>query len=121
MKTASPVCRGLALCAAIALIASAFLQSARSADTPRIDALHVAKVATDYLATQGRNAPHIVSISLESDALFGGKNSWIVRFSHALLTDGNREIGMRVRLDGSVSYLTEDKPGTKKRNFPLKS
>ena len=121
MKTASFTRRCLALCAVIALAASAFLQNANSADAPRIDALHVAKVATDYLATHGKSAPHIVSISLESDAFIGGKLSWIVRFSHALLTDGNREVGMRVKLDGSVSYLTEDKSGPKKRNVPLKS
>ena len=121
MKTASLTLRCLALCAAIALVASAFPQSARAADAPRIDALHVAKIATDYLASHGRSAPHIVSISLDSEAILSGKSSWIVRFSHALLTDGNREVGMRVKLDGSVSYLTEDKNGPKKRNVPLKS
>lgn len=121
MKTASFTRRSLALCAVITLAASVFLQSANAENAPRLDALHVAKVATDYLATHGRNAPHIVSISLESDAFIGGKISWIVRFSHALLTDGNREVGMRVKLDGSVSYLTEDKNGPKKRNVPLKS
>ncbi len=121
MKTASLTRRCLVLCAAIGLIASAIPHAARAADAPRIDALHVAKVATAYLATHGRSAPHIVSVSLEADAFIGGKTSWIVRFSHPLLTDGNREVGMRVRLDGSVSYLTEDKTGPKKRNVPLKS
>ncbi|MCX6982405.1 MAG: hypothetical protein NTV08_16885 [Verrucomicrobia bacterium] len=121
MKTTSLTRRCLALCAVITLGASAFLQSANADNAPRIDALHVAKVATDYLATHGRNAPHIVSIALETDSLLGGKSSWIVRFSHALLTDGNREVGMRVKPDGSVSYLTEDKYGPKKRNVPLKS
>ena len=121
MKTASFTRQCLAVCAVITLGASAFLQIANAENAPRIDALHVAKVATDYLATHGRNAPHIVSISLESDAFIGGKTSWIVRFSHALLTDGNREVGMRVKLDGSVSYLTEDKYGPKKRNVPVKS
>ena len=121
MKTASFTRRCLALCAVITLGASAFLQSANAENAPRIDALHVAKVATDYLATHGRSAPHIVSIALESDSIMGGKISWIVRFSHALLVDGNREVGMRVKFDGSVSYLTEDKSGPKKRNVPLKS
>lgn len=121
MKFTTFTCRCLALYAITALIAFATPQYARAADGPRIDALHVAKVATDYLTNHGRNAPSIVSISLETDALLGGKTSWIVRFSHALLTDGNREIGMRVKLDGTVSYLTEDKAGGKKRNVPLKS
>ena len=110
-----------ALCAAITLGAFAFLQSAHADNAARVDALHVAKVATDYLATHGKNAPYITSIALEADALMGGRTSWIVRFSRPILTDGNKEVGMRVKHDGSVSYLTEDKSAPKKRNVPLKS
>ena len=121
MKTASLFLRSRALCAALALGTLAFLPSALAEDAPRIDALHVAKIAADYLATHGRNAPHVVSIALESDALIGGKTSWIVRFSRPILTDGNKEVGLRVKHDGAVSYLTEAKPGAKKRNVPLKS
>ena len=117
MKIAPILRRAAALCAALALSASAL----SAADARRVDALHVAKVATDYLATLGKNAPQIVSIALESDALVGGKTSWIVRFSHSILVDGNKEIGMRVKLDGSVSHLTESKTGPKPRNVPLKS
>ena len=120
MKTASPVLRRHALCAAIALGALAFLPSAQAQSAPRIDALQVAKIATDYLATHGKGAPHVVSIALEMDALMGGKTSWIVRWSRPLIADGNKEVGMRVKLDGSVSYLVEDKSGTKKRGVPVK-
>ena len=121
MKNASLLHRRLAVCAAIALGALAFFPNAHADNAPRIDALHVAKLATDYLATHGSSAPHIVSIAIESEALMGGKTSWIVRFSRPVLADGNREIGMRVKLDGSVSFLIEDKSGPKKRNVPLKS
>ena len=113
--------RRLALCAAIALCASAFPPRALSDDAPRLDALRVAKLATDYLATHGRSAPHIVSIAWEKDAMFRGTSSWIVRWSHPILADGNKEIGMRVRGDGNVSYLIEDKSAPKKRAVPLKS
>ncbi len=113
--------RRIAVCAAIALGVLAIFPAAHAENAPRIDALHVAKVATDYLATHGRNAPHITSIELAPDALMGGKTSWIVRFSHAIVTDGNKEVGMRVKPDGSVSYLVEDKSAPKKRNVPLKS
>ncbi len=109
------------LCAAITLGALAFLQSAHADNAARVDALHVAKVATDYLATHGRNAPHITSIALEAEAMMGGKTSWIVRFSRPIVTDGNKEVGMRVKHDGSVSYLVDDKSAPKKRNVPLKS
>ena len=121
MKTGSLLHRSRAVCAAIALGAFAFLPVARAENGPRIDALHVAKLASDYLATHGKDAPYVVSIALEKDALLGGKTSWIVRWSHALLADGNKEVGMRVKLDGSVSYLIDDKAGSKKRAAPLKS
>ena len=112
--------RSLALCAAIALGALVILPSARAGDAPRIDALHVAKIASDYLATHGRNAPYVVSIALEADALLGGKSTWIVRFSHPISADGNSEVGMRVKLDGTVSYLVKDKDGAKKHGAPVK-
>lgn len=121
MTPGSPVHRCRAVCAAIALGALAFLPVARAENAPRIDALHVAKLASDYLAAHGKDAPHVVSIALEKDALLGGKTSWIVRWSRPLLADGNKEVGMRVKPDGSVSYLVEDKSGPKKRAVPLKS
>ena len=91
-----------------------------SGNAPRIDALHVAKIASDYLATHGKDAPHIVSIALEADALMGGRSSWIVRFSRPISVDGNSEVGMRVKLDGAVSYLVKDKDAAKKHGAPVK-
>ena len=120
MKTPSLLHRGRALCAAIALGALAFLQTAHAESAPRIDALQVAKLAAAYLATHGKDAPYVVSIALEAEAVTGGKFSWIVRWSHPILSDGNQETGMRVKPDGSVSYLVENKSGPKKRAVPLK-
>jgi len=108
----------LAACTAIAL---AFLPTAHADDHPRIDALRVAKIATDYLATHGKGAPDIVSIAIEKDALFHGKTSWVVRWSHPLAVDGNMEVGMRVKFDGTVSYLVDEKAGSKKRAEAPKS
>ncbi|MEO6738877.1 MAG: hypothetical protein ABIP20_01400 [Chthoniobacteraceae bacterium] len=121
MKTTSHTHRLTAFCAAIALSAFSILPASRAESAPRIDALQVAKIASDYLATHGRNAPHIVSIALETDALLGGQLSWIVRFSRAVSADGNSEVGMRVKLDGTVSYLVKDKNGSQKKRVPLKS
>lgn len=120
MKTASLLHRCRAVCAAIALGAFG-LPIAQAGDAPRVDALRVAKIAAEYLATHGKDAPYVVSIALENDALLGGRTSWIVRWSRPLLADGNKEVGMRVKLDGSVSYLVDDKAAAKKRAAPLKS
>lgn len=121
MKSASLLHRSRTFCAALALGALAILPTAHAENAPRMDALHVAKIAADYLATHGKDAPHIISIVLEPDALLGGKTSWIVRWSRPLLADGNKEVGMRVKLDGTVSYLVDDKSSPKKRAVPLKS
>lgn len=111
----------IALCAAIALGFLACQPAANAQNASAIDALRVAKIATDYLATQGKGAPHIISIALESDSLVGGKISWVVRFSRPILSDGNKEIGMRVKTDGTTSFLIEDKSGPKKHRVPVKS
>ena len=118
MKIASLLHRSRAVCAAIAF---AFLPEAQAENAPRIDALHVAKVASDYLATHGKDAPYITSIALEKEAILSDKTSWVVRFSRPVLADGNKEVGIRVKFDGSVSYLIEGKSGPKKRRVPLKS
>ena len=121
MKTASLLNRSRTFCAALALGALAILPTAHAENAPRMDALRVAKIAADYLATHGKDAPYVVSIVLEPDALLGGKTSWIVRWSRPLLADGHKEVGMRVKLDGTVSYLVDDKSSPKKRAVPLKS
>ena len=120
MTPAIPL-RRIALCAALTLGFLACQPAASAQNAAGIDALRVAKIATDYLASHGKGAPHIVSIALEADALLGGKVSWVVRFSRPVLSDGNREIGMRVKNDGTTSFLIEDKSGPVKHRVPVKS
>lgn len=115
MTTTSHFAPWRTACAVLGLGVFALCPTTHAADAPRVDALRVAKLATEYLATQGRNAPHVVSIALVKDALLRGETSWIVRWSDPLVVDGNKEVGMRVKLDGSVSYLTDDKHGPKKK------
>jgi hypothetical protein len=107
--------------AVVAAVALAFLPAGYAEDAPRIDALRVAKMAADYLATRGKDAPYVVSIVLEKDALIHGKNSWLVRWSRPIPLDADKEIGMRVRLDGSVTHIVEDKSGPKKHRAPMKT
>lgn len=81
----------------------------------KVDALRVAKIATDYLAKQGAGAPQIVSITLDSGTVLNAKQSWVVRWSAPLGTDSPREVGLRVRPDGSVARLVEDTHSVSKR------
>ena len=113
MKSGSLLGRCRTVCAAVALGTIAFLPAVHAGDAPRVDALRVAKMAADYLATCGKDAPYIVSIVLEKDALFRGTTSWVVHWSRPVTLDGNTEIGMRVRLDGSVTHLVDAKSGRK--------
>lgn len=121
MRHAPPFRCCLIFCAAIALGILALLPVAHAGNAPGVDAQRVAKIASDYLASHGKGAPYVVSIVLEADAIGSARTSWVVRFSRPLLADGNMEVGIRVKLDGSVSYLIEDKSGPKKRGVPLKS
>jgi hypothetical protein len=82
---------------------------------PAVDAARAAKIATDYLNGLGGRAPHIVSMTLESSALVKGTQSWVVRWSSAIDAEDQREIGLRVRMDGSVARLMEDKTAASKK------
>lgn len=104
------ILRSLVLSAAIAL--TPFVRA--DDPPPRVDALQVAKIASAYLATQ-KSAPYVVSIVFEREAIFNGTSSWIVRWSRPIVADGNTEVGMRVKSDGSVTYIVEGKSSPKKR------
>jgi hypothetical protein len=96
------------LCAAFGLCAmTAF------AGAPKVDAARATRMATDYLAKLGGNAPHIVSVNLERTALVNGEDSWVIRFSEPIVEGNQREIGVRVRMDGVMAHIVED--GTAKR------
>ncbi len=89
--------------------ASAFAQA------PKVDAVKAARLATDYLATLGASAPHIVSVTLEQSALLSGSQSWVIRWSAPVMDNGNREIGVRVKMDGSLAHLVDNLAGRKER------
>jgi hypothetical protein len=91
------------------------LSIAAVAQAPKLDAARAAKLATDYLATLGPSAPHIVSITLEKSAIINGSHSWIVRWSSPIQEGTQSEIGVRVKMDGTLAHLVEDKEARKKR------
>ena len=86
-----------------------------SAQAPAVDAARAARLATDYLNTLGSSAPHIVSVTLEKSAIVGGTQSWIVRWSKPIVEGPQSEIGVRVKMDGTLAHLVEDKEARKKR------
>ena len=98
---------------AIAIVATSSVTAL--AQAPKVDAARAARLATDYLATLGTGAPHIVSVTLEKSALVNGSLSWIVRWSAPVNDGGNREIGVRVKMDGTLAHLVENLEGRKDR------
>ncbi len=104
--------KSLLLLAALAMMsfATSPLQAAE-----KVDALRVAKIATDYLAKQGAGAPEIVSITLDNGTVLNVKHSWVVRWSAPIGSGKAREVGLRVRPDGSVARLVEDSHSVSKR------
>lgn len=103
----------LALFTALSLTVDSF--TAVQAETPKLDAAKAARIATDYLAKLGGNAPHIVSLSLDQSALIRGEQSWVVKWSEPVLDGENREVGARIKMDGSISFLVEDTKGKMER------
>jgi hypothetical protein len=93
----------------------ALLPAGAAAEAPKLDAARATKLAADYLATLGSSAPYIVSVTLEKGALVNGTQSWVVRWSEPINDGANREIGVRVKMDGTVAHLVEDVEGRKKR------
>ena len=85
------------------------------AQTPKIDAVRAARLASDYLATLGPSAPYIVSVTLEKGALLDATQSWIVKWSAPIMDGANREIGVRVKMDGSLAHLVDNLEGRKER------
>jgi hypothetical protein len=104
MKTLLLVCTTLAL---------AF--TGHAAEKPGIDALRAAKVATDFLAKMGGDAPYITSISIDPGAIFNGHPTWVVKWSKPIEAEGNKEVGVRVKNDGTVVRLIEAKGSRSKR------
>jgi hypothetical protein len=102
-----------------ALLLSALLVAASAAGAlaqrPSLDAARATKIATDYLATLGASAPFIESVSLEKSALVNGTLSWVIRWSDPIRDGAKNEIGVRVKMDGSMAHLVEDTEGRKKR------
>lgn len=99
----------------VAALALTFPAVAPAGDAPQLDAARAAKIATDYLARLGKNPPYIVSITLQKDGIMQSKRSWIARWSDPVFADGDKEVGLRVNLDGTTVILIEDKSSKSKR------
>jgi len=103
-------------CALVAVLLAWLLPGivAIADNRPALDAVRAAKIATDYLSRLGPGAPHIVSLTLEKSAIIRGRTSWIARWSRTVENEGDRELGLRVNLDGTSVRLVEDKSNSKR-------
>ena len=86
-----------------------FTCSGFAAERPGIDALRATKLATDFIAKMGPNAPYIASVSIDRGAIFNGTPTWVVKYNAPIEVDGSKEVGLRVKSDGSVVRLVEAK------------
>ncbi len=92
-------------CCALAI----FAPTLSAKEKPGMDVIRAAKLASDYLAGLGAGAPYIVSITLDEGALINGQPSWVVHWSKPIVNGGDKELGVRVRGDGTVVRLIEGK------------
>ncbi len=98
---------------ALALAGSAAFSRA-AGEAPALSAEKAAKIAADYLAQEKAGPGHIVSVVLESSAIVGGTRSWMVRWSAPLRVEGSNEVGLRVKMDGSVARVVENRTRAQK-------
>lgn len=92
-----------------------FATAGLAAERPGIDALRATKVATDFIAKMGPNAPYIASVAIDPGAIFNGTPTWVVKYHAPIEVDGNKEVGLRVKSDGSIVRLVEGKGSRSKR------
>jgi hypothetical protein len=76
---------------------------------PAVDAARAVRLADDYLAKRGARGNYIASASLESTAIVKGGRAWVVRWAEPIADGEDREVGVRIKLDGSLSRLVENK------------
>jgi len=88
------------------------------AATPPVDAMKAAKIATDYLNSLGGSERFITSVTLDRGAMISGKQSWMVRWSKSIDDGLDKEIGLRVKMDGSIARVVESKASKSGRNEP---
>jgi hypothetical protein len=90
--------------------------TSRAADKPAIDIVRAAKLASEFLAQQGAGNVHIQSLVIDTGAVFKGQPSWVATWSESLQVDGQKEVGVRIKDDGTVVRLVEGKGSRSKRS-----
>lgn len=94
---------------ALSCCALALTLSVSAAEKPELDAVRAAKLASDFLARQGAGAPYITSITIDEGAIINGRASWVVKWSRPMEADGQKEVGVRIKGDGTIVRLVEGK------------
>ena len=100
---------------ALGLLLLTAIAGSASAQRPSLDAARATRIASDYLATLGSRAPYITTVTLESTALLNGAQSWVIRWSEPIVEGSQKEIGVRVKMDGTMAHMVEDKDARMKR------
>lgn len=89
--------------------------TSQAADKPALDVVRAAKLASDFLAQQGAGGVFIQSLAVDTGAVFNGRATWVATWSQSLQVDGQKEVGVRIKDDGTVVRLVEGKGSRSKR------
>lgn len=93
----------------------ALATTSQALDKPSIDVVKAAKLASEYLASQGGNGVFIASIAVDEGAIINGQATWVAKWSKTVTTSDGTEVGVRIKGDGSVVRLIEGKGSRSKR------
>ncbi len=97
----------------VALVVLFFAISAYADEAPAVSLHQALEIAEKSMNDRGLNKEiFIESVTLNRSAVFGGETYWLVKWSHPLVGDsGKREIGIKVRMDGSATRLVKSLVG----------
>ncbi len=80
-------------------------------ERPAISARQALDIAEKDLASRNLTQKlYVVSVTLERPSVFGGITYWLVKWSDTIPASNpnNREIGMKVRMDGTPTRLVKE-------------
>lgn len=97
------------------LLALAILRSQLLAGAPQLPISKAILIAENAIRSrQLETSVFIQSVSLERASFTSSESFWVVKWDHPVPASNprNREVGMKIRMDGTVSRLVKE-PGAK--------
>ena len=95
----------------VALVSLFFAVAAFADDIPAFSVRQALDAAEKNMSERGLPKEiYVASVTLSHATMFGGETYWLVKYSHPIPGEGpnQQEIGVKVRMNGSVTRLIKN-------------